>query len=98
MPRPRLGPDPSGRSAASVGAPPRVGDSVSVEQPQKRGDEEQNRLIDGSRKGQEADYCQPAQRARDLTVAGQKPDSPDYTSRAVQEGRLRTDPPKGVAA
>jgi hypothetical protein len=64
---------------------PRLDDSVSVKEPQKRGDEEQNRLVNGSGERQKAEYGKPAQRARDLTVAGQKPHSPDHTSRAVQE-------------
>jgi hypothetical protein len=63
---------------------PRPGDSVSVKQPQKPRDEQQNGLIDGSRERQQAEYGKPAQGPRDLTVAGQKPDSPDYSSRALQ--------------
>jgi hypothetical protein len=56
---------------------PRLRDSVSVKEPQKCGDEEQERLVNGPGEGQEADYGKPAQRARDSTVAGEDPDSPD---------------------
>jgi hypothetical protein len=74
---------------------PRLGDSLSVKQPQKRGDEEENRLVNGSGEGQEANYGKPAQRARDLTVAGEDPDSPDYTSRVTQERDTMRIPHKG---
>ena len=50
---------------------PRFDQRLSVEGPQKRGDEDQDGLVNRAGDGNQADHGEPSERARDSTVAGE---------------------------
>ena len=71
-----------------VGVLPCLGHPLSVEDPKKRGDKEQHRLVQRARHRENADEGKPAERPRDPAVSREQPDGRKRTSRASQKRKV----------
>jgi hypothetical protein len=67
-----------------IGEPPSISEGLSVKDPKKGSDEEQDSFVRWAGDRKQPDNCEPAERTRDVTVPSQQADSSDGASHSSQ--------------